>query len=125
MSESEFKKVPTLDAFVEAVEKNGGVSLKEIGEGRTLVVETQNSTYTINIIEPLTGKVTVHGGKSFPEQEECTLSGSTFGGSMLKMNWIGLGMNMEFHRGEKGVTTTSPVHKISIVAPSVPQGTIH
>lgn len=124
MSESvNVPKVATLDGFTDAVEKNQGIGLSEAGAGRTLIVETQNSTYTINILDPAERTVMVKGGAHFSKLETCTLSGSTFRGSFLKMGWIGLGMCMEFRRSNGQRITTSPVKTISLLG--VPSHHVH
>lgn len=123
MSESEHvPKIASLDGFVDAVEKNQGIGLGEIGAGRTLIVETRNSTYTIHVTNPTKGEVVVTGGKFFPVPEACILSGATWGGANLKMRWVGIGMHMEFHKSSERITT-SPVKTISI--PGTPSNLVH
>lgn len=108
----------TLDTFVEEVGKREGIFLKELGAGRTVLVRTQNSAYQITVLNPEDGKVRVQGDKSFPVPEDCRLSGSTWGGSMLKMKWIGLGMCLEIVRSDGRVVTTSFTTAISLVGPT-------
>ena len=51
------------------------------------------------ILKPHACEVLVQGGKFFPKHTRACLSGSTFGGSRLKMGWVGLGLHVEFHDG--------------------------
>jgi hypothetical protein len=72
----------------------GGADLTKLQVGKVLIVKTQNTTYTI---EKRSDSTYIHGNKKyclFPTK--CHINGSTFGGSMLKMNWVGVGMYMEF-----------------------------
>ena len=106
-------KVATLDGFREITEKIEGISLAEAGSGETLIVQTKESTYTIFITDSTKREVVVTGGKYFPSHEKCILSGSSFGGSFLKVGWIGIGMHVEFHRSNNRRVITSPVVTIS------------
>ena len=120
-------KVAALDGFVDEVKKNQGIGLEEAGAGRILIVETANSTYIIQILDPAERTVRVTGGKYFLTPEECTLSGSTFGGANIRLGWIGLGMCMEFHRPytkfDEQRITTSPIKTISF--PGTPSKHVH
>lgn len=110
--------------------------MDQMAELETLAVRTQNSVYEITVLCGRTGEVMVRGGKFFPEWTPALLTGSTFGGSLLKMGGIYLGMKMEiapepvemihkevhdpttgrkeFLLGRK-VITTSPVQTIGVV----------
>ena len=59
--------------------------------------------------------VWVQGGKFFPERTRACLSGSNFGGSCLKLGWVGLGLHMEFHAGDQWIIT-SHVRAIAVEA---------
>jgi len=72
--------------------RNGGVFLKDILPGGTVLVKTRNSLYTlVNHGDRWMGQ----GGQRLPEAQEVRVNGSTFGGSMLKMEFIGIGMHLE------------------------------
>ena len=79
----------------------------------TLVVRTNNSVYQITVTDPLRGAVLVQGGKFFREATRACLSGSSFGGTCLKLAWVGIGMRMEFHF-EHGWVLTSRVRSIAV-----------
>ncbi len=85
----------------------------------TLVVRTDNSVYRITILKPHAREVFVQGGKFFPERTRACLSGSNFGGSCLKIGWVGLGLHMEFHAGDQWIIT-SHVRAIAVEALSSP-----
>ncbi len=95
----------TLDGFIEAVSQTDGIGLIDVDAFTTLVVRTDNSVYRITILTPHLREVLVQGGKFFPERTRACLSGSNFGGSCLKMGWVGLGLHMEFHAGGQWIIT--------------------
>jgi hypothetical protein len=101
-------------------EKKGGINVSPLESGTLLIVETQNSFYEFVIIA---GKeCTVFGGTRrdgltrFPKPVKAVIHGSTWNGSILKVDWIGEGMRLEFHT-EKGRINTSPVKNLTIEAP--------
>ena len=51
----------------------------------------------------------------FAERTRACLNGSSFGGSCLKMGWVGLGLHMEFHAGGQWIIT-SHVRAIAVEA---------
>ena len=96
----------TLDGFIEAVSQAHGIDLTEVDALSTLVVRTDNSVYHITVLRPSAREVLVQGGKFFPERTRACLSGSSFGGSCLKLGWVGLGMHLEFHAGNQWIITS-------------------
>ena len=77
----------TLDGFVDAVSRADGIGLTDVEAFTTLVVRTDNSVYQITILHPTAREVLVQGGAFFPERTRACLSGSSFGGSCLKLGW--------------------------------------
>ena len=74
---------------------------------------TRNSVYEIFLLEPKSGRALVRGGKYFAELVEATVNGSTFGGCMLKMGWLGVGLRMEIYaNGQR--TVTSPIQSLRV-----------
>ncbi len=108
-------RYPTLDGVVKAVSQTDGIGLIDVDAFTTLVVRTDNSVYRITILQPHLREVLVQGGKFFPERTRACLSGSNFGGSCLKMGWVGLGLHMEFHAGGQWIIT-SHVRAIAVEA---------
>ena len=107
----------TLDGIVEAVSQADGIGLTDVEAFTTLVVQTENSVYQVTILKPHAREVLVQGGAFFPDRRRACLSGSSFGGSCLKMGWVGLGLHMEFHAEDQWVVA-SHVPTIA-VAPSL------
>ncbi len=78
-------------------EVDGGVFLSRLKPGTRLLVWTQSRVYTIVVIDGAEGRVTISGHPIYcPWPTKARISGCTWGGSMLKMNFIGRGMNLEF-----------------------------
>jgi len=107
----------TLDGVVKAVSQTDGIGLIDVEAFATLVVRTDNSVYRITILRPHAREVLVQGGKFFPERTRACLSGSTFGGSCLKIGWVGLGLHLEFHAGDQCIIT-SHVCAIAVEPPT-------
>ena len=76
-------------------EIEGGVCLDDLSEGARLEVETQNRWYTILIHDG--GEQLIWGHPQYcPDPVPVRIAGSTWGGSMLKLRFIGRGMHLEF-----------------------------
>ncbi len=103
----------TLDGFVEAASQTQGVGLTDVDVLTTLVVHTENSVYHITILQPYMREVLVQGGAFFTARTRACLSGSSFGGSCLKLGWIGVGLRMEFHADDQWIIT-SHVRSIAV-----------
>ena len=105
----------TPNGVVEAVSQADGIGLIDVDAFTTLVVRTDTSIYRIMILTPHAREVLVQGGTFFPERTRAYLSGSNFGGSCLKIGWVGLGLQLEFHAGGQWIIT-SHVRAIAVEA---------
>ncbi len=103
----------TLDGFIDEVSHSDGIGLVDVDAFTTLVVQTENSVYHITILQPHAREVLVQGGAFFPERTRARLSGSSFGGSCLKLGWVGVGLRMEFHFDDQWIVT-SHVRSITV-----------
>lgn len=99
-----------MDGFVAASSASDGLSLRDLEPLTTLRVRTCNSHYRI-VISHQTA-IYVQGGRFFPESTGARLEGSSFGGSFLKMGWIGVGLCMEIWADGQRIVT-SPVQSIT------------
>lgn len=100
----------SLDGFAE-LSAVDGIALRAMSPFDTIHAKTRNSEYYIFLIAPEIGKALIQGGRFFAEPAEVTVSGSTFGGCMLKMGWLGVGLRIEIcFNGQRIVT--SPVQSI-------------
>lgn len=101
-----------------------GLNVSLLESGTKLLVETMNSFYELEILE---GKlVNIFGGTRqdgtvrFKKPTQAVVVGSTYGGSMIKVDWIGEDMRMEVHivgSDHRKSLSTSPVQRITIEAP--------
>ena len=97
----------TLDGFAEEASRRGGVDLVELPALTRLDVRTQNTAYEVVVLCPFESKVLVRGGRFFAEPTESYLCGSSYGGNLLKVSWVGVGMRLEVMReGRRIVTST-------------------
>lgn len=80
-------------------EIEGGVSLGDLSPSTVLEIETQNHRYTAVFLGE--SKALISGHPEYcPEPVLVGISGSTWGGSMLKLRYIGRGMHLEFSHPE-------------------------
>jgi hypothetical protein len=103
----------TLDEVIGMSDKLEGLNLETLKPCDTIHARTRNSDYEIFLLDPECGRALVKGGKYFVEPVEATMVGSTFGGSMLKMGWLGVGLRMEFNANGRYVMT-SPVKELRV-----------
>ena len=103
----------TLEGFAEELAKRGGVDPSLLDPLSQISVTTERTTYRITLIEPTTSQVLVQDARFFPLPLEAVLCGSSFGGSFLKQQWIGIGMRMELYF-EGGHIVTTPVVSVEI-----------
>ena len=104
-----------LQTWSEAAWRNG-IQIDHLDDLETVVVETQNSTYAITIIDGLQGEVVVRGGQFFPQLTPAHLTGASMRGSLLKVRGIYLGFCVEFLHEGKCIITSS-VRRI-VVSPN-------
>ena len=102
------------DEALEAL--NIGVDIKSVRNGTVLRVRTRRSEYRLELCDGARGIVTVQGGAMFPNEVVMRLTGSTFGGGLLKVGWIVPGLSLEFNSGCSRVVT-SPVVSVEVVEP--------
>jgi hypothetical protein len=96
------------------MEIEGGVHLDDLGEGAVLEVETQNHWYTI--VNRGRGQALISGHPEYcPDPVPVRIEGSTWGGSMLKVRYIGRGMHLEFRHPTYKTILTSRIVEIRAV----------
>ncbi|MEK7559790.1 MAG: hypothetical protein AAB522_00610 [Patescibacteria group bacterium] len=96
-------------------EVNGGYFLRDVLEGKKFEIETQNTRYTL---EKKDGKIFLSGNPKFCHNPtEVRIKGSTWGGSMLKMDFIGIGMHLEFVLPNHETITTTQIKAIRELQP--------
>lgn len=102
--------------------EGNGLNISSLEKGTKLNVETTNSIYRIEIVEgnqiTIMGGMTKDGEIRFPTPVSAKFIGSTWGGSMIKLDWIGEYMKMEIFLDEfKLLMTTSFVQNVEIEGP--------
>jgi hypothetical protein len=99
----------TINRNIIQSEIEGGVSMQNLPKGAVVEIETQNRIYTL--VSCGAGDALLHGHPMFcPEPVLVTIHGSTWGGSMLKHQFIGRGMHLEFgHPAYAGPIITSRI----------------
>ena len=91
-----------------------GIDLRALPAGTAIVVDTRHSRYRFVMLDEGGRNALVEGGPYFPQETFGRVEGSTLGGSLLKIGWIGLGWFVELSFGGKRIIT-SQVRSISVL----------
>ena len=110
-----FKPHPNLSDQINAnviqSELEGGVHLRDLPTGAVLEVQTCRRGYTI--VNQGDGEALISGHPEYcPSPVLVKIHGSTWGGSMLKEQFIGRGMHLEFRHPAFLPITTSRILEI-------------
>ena len=94
----------------------GGADVKKLRPGQRLKDTTKNTEYYIKAEHD---HLTIQGHERIcPRPTQCNIHGSTWGGSMIKVNFVGVGMFLEFgiitNEGAK-VYLTSEIQKVEFL----------
>ena len=108
---------PEINNAIRESELMGGVFIKDLPVGKTLKVRTQNTVYFIDRVSEGPEGLTVQGHPRYcPEPVKAYILGSNFGGSMLKIGFVGRGMYMEFStENRRGTIVTSQIQEVEEV----------
>ncbi|MGH9324755.1 MAG: hypothetical protein ACRD21_24790 [Vicinamibacteria bacterium] len=109
----------TLAGFTEAIADGKGLNVSRLEPLTRLEVRTRNSLYEVTVLHPLHWRVLVRGGRFFPTETAAYLCGSGYGGTLLKVAWIGVGLCCELS-AEGLRVVTSPVEHVQIVEKPLP-----
>jgi hypothetical protein len=94
----------TLDGFAAAT--NGpGVALRHLEPLTELTVHTRNTCYRIVVSQE--ADIVIQGGAFFPDPTRAHVEGSSVGGNLLKIGWIGVGLRMEIVADGRRIVTTA------------------
>jgi len=93
-------------------EIEGGVSLGDLPPSTVLEIQTQHHRYTAVFLGE--SQVLISGHPEYcPEPVLVAIAGSTWGGSMLKLRYIGRGMHLEFcHPEYRTPIVTSRIQEV-------------
>jgi len=89
-----------------------GINLGTCSRLDSISARTVNSDYRITLLDPKSGRALLEGGQRFPEPVVVTILGSSFGGSMLRMGWLNVGMRIEIYADKHIVT--SPIKSLAL-----------
>jgi len=93
-------------------EIEGGVFLEGLPPDTVLQIRTQHHSYTALLLGNSSALISGHP-QYCPQPVQVSIAGSTWGGSMLKMRFIGRGMRLEFrHPAYSAPIVTSPIQEI-------------
>jgi hypothetical protein len=100
-------------------EIEGGVFLEGLPPDTVLQIRTQHHSYRAQLLGE--GSALISGHPQYcPLPVQVVIAGSTWGGSMLKIRYIGRGMHLEFHHpGYSTPIITSLIQEICEAAESV------
>ena len=110
MADSTLLRAATLDRIGDLVDDTAGVHLRDLPPCTTLLVWTMNSLYRVVVTQ--WPEVYVQGGAFFPDPTLARVEGASFGGSCLRVGWIGAGLLVEIRSGGRHIIT-SPVLAIT------------
>lgn len=107
---------PNIDRSIETLIQSSGANEEGFSVKEALakcsplvvVVNTKNTRYTLTFTA---AETTIVSDKNlnFMKPTRIRFQGSTFGGSMIKLDWIGVGMYLEFIDPSNRVWTTTAV----------------
>lgn len=107
---------PRLAAAIRKSEEEGGIFLENVPNPEQVVIEVHVRDLFLEIalvdVEELT--IALRGGEHFPEAELVSLRGSTYGGSVTKVGWIGVGMRLEVNAVKGGFYSFPSIMSVEI-----------
>jgi len=97
-------------------EIEGGVYLRDLPKPAVLEIETNNRAYELVLLGEDHAMISGHPTYC-PRPVEVRINGCNWGGSMLKIAYLGRGMHLEFcHPDYQGMIVTSPIREIRLVS---------
>ena len=109
----------TLTGFTDSIVDRRGLHVGKLEALTRIEVKTRNTLYQITVLEPKHWKIVVHGGRFFPVETIGYLCGSGYGGTLIKVAWIGIGLCCEISTESLRVVT-SPVVDFRTVEQDLP-----
>ena len=107
-----------INAAIAQSEVDGGVWLDKLPAGTTLQIKTANRLYLLKKQHSTCCErhCLILGHPTYcPNWTACRVAGSTFGGSMLKVGFVGVGMRLEFTTDAHGTITTSVIERVRVL----------
>jgi len=100
--------------YLPYLDNKNGIDTRKLEPNTKVIVETKNSVYEIEVLDDK-GNVLIQGGQFFPEPTKAYFNGSTWGGSMIKVGWVGYKMHMEVITRDNTVLTTTGVRTARVI----------
>jgi hypothetical protein len=89
-----------IEDILKKMAENKGFNINELPVGTKVSVNTKNSLYEFVVLEDryvsIFGGSLKDGGVRFPKPTKVKILGSTYGGSMIRLDWVGEAMFIEF-----------------------------
>jgi len=105
----------TVNGNIIQSEVEGGVHLRDLPAGSVLAIQTTNRVYRMVVLGDRTALLSGHP-EFCPDPAEVRINGSTWGGSMLKLRYVGRGMHLEFEHPVHRTILTSRILDVRAVA---------
>jgi hypothetical protein len=83
-----------------------GIDLRSRPAGTAVVVDTRHSRDRFVMLDESGGNALLEGGPYFPRPTAARVEGSTLGGSLFTIGWIGPGWFVELSCGGKRIITS-------------------
>jgi hypothetical protein len=90
-----------------------GVDVRKLPAETEVAVDTSNSHYRLVMLDDHGSRALVRGGRYLDDEAEARIEGSTLGGALLRLGWIGLGLSMELSVDGRRLNT-SRVRSITV-----------
>lgn len=116
----EIPRCCSLEGLTEISRSLQGVELETLVPFDTIAVRTVNSDYRIFLLDPETGRALLERGQQVTEAVEVRVIGSSFGGSIVRTGWIGVGLRMEACADDMYIRT-SPVQSLCVEHQTSPE----
>lgn len=95
------------------IDEAEGLSISTCQPFDTIHIETGHSNYRLFLIDPVTGRSLIEGGRFFLEPTEATILGSSTRTAAFRSGWIGIGFRLEIWAVEQ-LISTSAVNSVKV-----------
>lgn len=104
---------PDINQALTDMELNGGIWWRDLPIGSKVRLSTRNTEY---LLEKKSDGDYICGNERYcPAPTNASIHGSTFGGSMIRVGWLGIGMYLEFSTAKDGTITTSEIQNVQLL----------
>lgn len=94
-----------VDEIIKKAKEDPGFHISSLSPGTKFLVETRNSKYQFVVLEnneaTVVGGIRKDGTVRYTEPARVSIVGSTWGGSCIKVDWIGRDMYIEIYDHER------------------------